>query len=123
MTDDPAPQSIVPQSIVRKELLTAHLAAGRAVGQVDVRQIDFAPGQTTGRHLHPCPVVGYIAKGTVLFQIEGGPLETLREGDAFYEPAQATILRFDNASQSEPLTFIAFYLLGAGEHELIRMLE
>lgn len=39
------------------------------------------------------------------------------------KPAGTTILYFDNASELEPLSFIAFYLLGAGEHELIRMLE
>ncbi|MGH7068087.1 MAG: hypothetical protein ACREEU_09935 [Acetobacteraceae bacterium] len=50
-------------------------------------------------------------------------METLHEGDAFYEPAGTTILHFDNASERESLTFIAFYLLGSGEHELIRMLE
>jgi hypothetical protein len=32
------------------------------------------------------------------------------------------IARFDNASARAPATFIAFYLLGAGESELIEML-
>jgi quercetin dioxygenase-like cupin family protein len=68
-------------------------------------------------------VVGYIANGAVHFQIEGEPAQTLREGDAFYEPADVTILHFDNPSEREPLTFIAYYLLGSGEDELIRMLE
>lgn len=110
------------QSIIRKALLTAALEGDPAVSTVEIKHIDLAPGQRAGRHMHPCPVVGYIAKGAVDFQIEGGPVETLRAGAAFYEPAGVTISRFDNASESEPLTFIAFYLLGAGEDELIRML-
>jgi uncharacterized protein YjbI with pentapeptide repeats len=40
---------------------------------------------------------------------------------AFYEPADAIIANFGNASDTEPMTFVAFYLLD-GEQELIRML-
>ena len=50
------------QTIVRKELLRASLGTG-TVSTVDVREIVFAPGQQTGRHSHPCPVLGYIAEG------------------------------------------------------------
>jgi hypothetical protein len=32
-------------------------------------------------------------------------------------------VHFDNASATQPMTFIAFYLLGEDERELIRMLE
>ena len=81
----------------------------------------FAPGQQTGRHLHSCTVVGYVAEGTAILQIEGQPPQTLSTGSAFHEPAQTVITDFRNASDSEPLTFIAFYLLD-GEQDLITML-
>jgi quercetin dioxygenase-like cupin family protein len=110
-------------AIVRKALLTADMEGGRQVDRVEIKQIDFVPSQQTGLHLHVCPVVGYIARGTVLFQIEGEPPRTLKEGDAFHEPAGARILHFDNASDRDPLTFIAFYLLGDDDRELITMLE
>src|SRR5262249_26863004 len=83
----------------------------------------FVPRQQTGLHLHTCPVVGYVARAPVLFQIEGEPPRTLKEGDAFHEPAGARILHFDNASDRDPLTFIAFYLLGPDDRELITMLD
>ena len=102
------------QTIVRKELLRAALDA-RIVSTVDVREIDFAPGQQTGRHQHPCPVVGYIAEGAAVLQIEGREPQSLPTGSAFHEPAQTIIARFDNASQTEPMKFIAFYLLKADE--------
>jgi len=111
-------------TIVRKPLLSGDVSAGvhaRNITSVDVREITFAPSQQTGKHLHPCPVVGYIARGAAILQIEGQPAQELPEGAAFYEPAGATILRFDNASATEPLTFIAFYLLN-GPQELIQML-
>ena len=46
--------------------------------------------------------------------------KTLHAGDAFYEPANRKILKFD--SKGAPATFVAYYLLGADEHDLIRML-
>ena len=108
-------------SIQRKQLLKAALSGGN-ISAVDVREIRFEPGQETGRHLHPCPVFGYIAEGTAVVEVEGRPAQTLPAGAAFHEPAETVIARFDNASQTEPMTFIAFYLLN-GEQDLIHMLE
>jgi quercetin dioxygenase-like cupin family protein len=79
-------------SIVRRNLLSASIAGGRHVSRVEVKQIDFQPGQETGLHLHPIPVVGYIAKGTIRFQLEGGPMLTLPAGSAFFEPANVRVL-------------------------------
>ncbi|MDW5267025.1 MULTISPECIES: cupin domain-containing protein [Acidobacteriaceae] len=94
----------------------------RTVTQVEVREIVFAPGQRTGRHSHPCPVVGYIAEGTAVFQREDeAEARTLDTGSAFHEPADAVITRFDNASASHPMKFVAYYLLN-GDQELIHML-
>jgi quercetin dioxygenase-like cupin family protein len=111
-----------PQQIIRKDVLTA-LIGDRSVGRVEIKQIDFAPGQKTGLHRHPCPVVGYIAQGTILFQVEGQPPKSLSAGDAWFEPASGKILHFDNASSQDPATFIAFYLLGKDDRTLIEMLE
>jgi quercetin dioxygenase-like cupin family protein len=96
--------------------------ASRNLTAVDVREIRFEPGQQTGRHLHPCPVAGLIREGTATFQIEGKPGQTLSAGSAFYEPAGTVIAKFDNASDRDPLVFVAFYLLD-GNQELIRMLD
>lgn len=109
------------RSIHRKPLMKADLLA-RTISTVDVREIRFAPGQQTGRHLHPCTVVGYIAEGTASLRIEGEPEQTLPAGSAFHEPRGTVIEDFRNASESAPLTFIAFYLLD-GQQELITMLE
>jgi len=102
------------QTIIRKPLLRAALGT-RTVSTVDVREIVFAPGQETGRHQHPCPVVGYIAAGSAVLQIDGHEPQSLPAGAAFYEPAQTVIARFDNASQTEPMKFIACFLLEANE--------
>lgn len=108
-------------NIVRKPLLTAILSS-LTVNQVEVKQIEFRPEQATGYHFHPCPVVGYIVEGTVHFQVEGEPAKILKAGDAFFEPANKNILHFDNASKTDAMTFIAFYLLENKNQELIHML-
>jgi quercetin dioxygenase-like cupin family protein len=106
--------------IYRKPLLSAMLGK-KLVTSVEVREINFKPGQETGRHKHPCPVFGYIADGTAVFQIEGEPEQELRPGSAFYEPADTIIARFDNASPTAEMKFVAYYLLD-GQQELIHML-
>ncbi|MBB6127844.1 cupin domain-containing protein [Mucilaginibacter lappiensis] len=107
-------------SIIRKRIFMAEFPA-RNVSSVDVREITFKPKQKTGRHLHPIPVMGYIVSGTVLFEAEGQSARVLHAGDAFYEPANTPIAHFDNQSDTEPLKFVAYYLLN-GETELIKML-
>jgi Cupin domain len=108
--------------IDRQQLLEAAVLWSRSLTAVDVRRITLAPGQKSGRHLHPCPVVGYIASGTAYCQVEGEDAQLFPVGSAFYEPADRVIADFGNASDVMPLTFIAFYLLD-GEQELIQMLE
>ncbi|HVT98653.1 MAG TPA: cupin domain-containing protein [Acidobacteriaceae bacterium] len=107
-------------TITRTPLLKA-VFGDRNVNRVDVREIRFAPGQRTTRHLHPCTVVGYIAEGNAILEIEGQPAQNLPTGSAFHEPAGTVITDFRNASDAEPLTFIAFYLLD-DDQDLITML-
>lgn len=109
------------QTVQRKQLLLAELG-GWNVSTVDVREIRLEPGQQAGRHLHPCAVVGYITAGTAVYQIEGEQAQRLPAGSAFYEPAEKIIANFGNASNTEPMSFVAFYLKN-GDQELIRMLE
>ncbi len=99
--------------ITRKNLETVLM--DQKVTKVEIQEITFPAGQQAPKHLHPCPVVGYIKSGSVLFQIEGQPSIILKEGDSFYEPKNVNILHFDNASNDKPMTFIAFYLKESGE--------
>ena len=109
------------QSVARKDLLTAVVAPGKTIARVEIKEVTMGPGQRAPRHLHPCPVVGVITEGVIAFQIEGKPVRRLQAGDAFYEPANVRIARFDNAGVTRA-RFAACYLLGKGEDELIRLL-
>jgi len=97
------------QPLITRKNLDAALIDQR-VSKVDIQEITFPAGQKAPKHLHPCPVVGYIKSGSVLFQVEGKEPIILNEGDSFYGPKNENILHFDNASNDKPMTFIAFYL-------------
>lgn len=106
-------------TIERTHLLTAELPDG----VVEVQQIDVPPGQGAGLHIHLGHVFGYVAAGTIRFQIEGEIVQILRTGSAFFEPANTRIREFSNASATEPASFVAFYMLSHPHQERITMIE
>jgi mannose-6-phosphate isomerase-like protein (cupin superfamily) len=116
-----AAQAQTPDPIVRRELYTAEIGE-RMISKVAVKEIDFKPRQQTGPHQHPCPVISYIVSGSVTFQIEGQPAQTLHAGQVVYEPANTVIVQFDNPSKTEGSKFIPYYLLKGDEKSLIEML-
>lgn len=82
----------------------------------------MGPKQRAPLHLHPCPTVGIVTEGRIIFQIEGEPEQHLRAGDAFYEPADVRVSRFDNDGDTAA-TFVVHYLLSKDEREPVRILE
>lgn len=110
-----------PPVVTRKDLLTAIIDAGKTVTKVEIKEVTMGPKQAAPLHLHPCPVVGVVTEGSIAYQVDGEAVQHLQVGDAFYEPADVCVARFDNDSDS-PAKFVAFYLLGQDEEELIRIL-
>lgn len=89
--------------------------------RVEAYRVELPPGTPTGTHFHPGLVAGYVERGRVVFEPGGEAARELGAGDVFFEPAGETILRFDNLSDTEPVTFVAFYLL-SGDQSLIEQL-
>jgi quercetin dioxygenase-like cupin family protein len=119
--DESKPAVPSTQPVNRIPLMTAVLEGRKDVQRVEVKRIEMAAGLKAGVHLHTCPVIGMIVNGSIIFQIDGQPQQTLRPGDAFFEPANTRILHFD--AGDEPTTFVAYYLLGPEDRELIKMLD
>jgi quercetin dioxygenase-like cupin family protein len=109
--------STAPQESTSK-LLTANFES-RKIVKIEAGDFHFVPGQVAPIHTHAAPAVGYVAKGQILYQVEGEKPQLLREGDAFFEPAGPRILRFDNASATEEAIFIDFNLQQLGEPFII----
>ena len=109
-------------SVTRKDLLTAIIDSGKSISTVEIKEVTMGPKQKAPLHLHPCPTVGVITEGTISFQIEGEPVQQLKVGDAFYEPENVRIAKFDNDTDV-PSKFVVFYLLGKDEGETVRILS
>lgn len=114
-------KTVNPSPVTRKALLKADIAPERRVATVEIQEVTLAPRQRAPLHLHPCPTLGVVTAGVIAFQIEGQPVLYLKPGDAFYEPANVRVARFDNDGDS-PATFVVHYLLGKDEHETVRVL-
>lgn len=87
----------------------------RPVAKADFGYFRFVPGQVAPVHHHLAPAIGLVSSGRILYQAEGEPARILNEGEAFYEPAGPSILRFDNMSATESAVFIDFSLQREGE--------
>jgi quercetin dioxygenase-like cupin family protein len=110
------------QPVMRKELLTAIIDGGNPVAKVEIQEVTMNVGIDAPLHLHPCPTVGVVTEGQIVFEIEGGQTRHLKAGDAFYEPADVRVAKFNNDGDT-PAKFVVFYLLGENEKETIRILE
>lgn len=91
------------------KLLTAHFES-RQVVQVEIGDFHFKPGQVAPIHTHAAPAIGYVARGEIIYQVEGEKQQILSDGDVFFEPVGPRILRFDNASATEEAVFLDFNL-------------
>ena len=59
-------------------------------------------------------VTAYITKGEVRSQLGGGPVETFKVGQSFFEPPGSTHLISANASNTEPAELIAVFVADEG---------
>ncbi len=91
----------------------------RHVVQIESGDFYFKPWQIGPIHTHPAPCVGYIVKGSIIYQVEGEKPVLLKAGDAFYEPNGHRIMRFDNASATTETNFIDFCPEQEGEPFLV----
>ena len=110
------------QPVMRKELLTAIIDGSKNVAKVDIQEVTMNVGIDAPLHLHPCPTMGVVTEGEIAFEIEGEQTQHLNVGDAFYEPADIRVAKFNNEGDA-PAKFVVFYLLSEGEKETVRILD
>lgn len=108
--------------VERQKLLDHTLAKPETVSRIEVAEIEFSARVTGIPHRHPCPVVGQILEGTIVFQIAGQEETVLHAGDAFFEPAETDILKFDNLGPA-PARFLACYLVAEDDGPLVEMIR
>ena len=78
--------------------------------QVTTVEVTYPPGGSSAPHSHPCPVIGYVLKGAVRMQVKGSSEAIYRPGDSFYEEPNGVHMVSQNASATEPATFLATFI-------------
>ena len=82
--------------------------------RVTVVRVFYGPGGFTPPHRHAGSVTAYITKGEIRSQLGGGPVETFKVGQSFFEPPGTTHLVSANASTTEPAELIAVFVADEG---------
>jgi quercetin dioxygenase-like cupin family protein len=90
--------------------------------RVTVVRVFYGPGGFTRAHRHSGSVTAYITKGEIRSQLGGGPVETFKVGQSFFEPPGSTHLVSANASNTEPAELIAVFVADEGA-QLTTLLE
>jgi quercetin dioxygenase-like cupin family protein len=82
--------------------------------RVTIVRVFYGPGGFTRAHRHGGSVTAYITRGEIRSQLGGGPVETFKVGQSFFEPPGATHLVSANASNTEPAELIAVFVADEG---------
>ncbi len=82
--------------------------------RVTIVRVFYGPGGSTPAHRHAGSVTAYVTRGEIRSQLGGGPVETFKVGQSFFEPPGATHLISANASTTEPAELIAVFVADEG---------
>jgi quercetin dioxygenase-like cupin family protein len=82
--------------------------------RVTIVRVSYGPGGFTRPHRHAGSVTAYITKGEIRSQLGGGPPETFKVGQSFFEPPGSTHLVSANASNTETAELIAVFVADEG---------
>src|SRR3954470_15482462 len=109
-----------PDNVV--EPIASHALPNVAGKRVTVVRVFYGPGGFTPPHYHSGSVTAYVTKGQIRSQLGGGPVETFKVGQSFFEPPGSTHLVSANASATEPAELIAVFVADEGA-QLTTLLE
>jgi quercetin dioxygenase-like cupin family protein len=104
------------------ELIASHALPDVPGKRVTIVRVFYGPGGFTPAHRHAGTVTAYVTKGEIRSQLGGGPVETFKVGQSFFEPPGATHLVSANASNTEPAELIAVFVADEGA-ELTTMIQ
>jgi quercetin dioxygenase-like cupin family protein len=96
------------------EPITSHALPNVPGKRVTIVRVFYGPGGFTRAHRHAGSVTAYVTKGEIRSQLAGGPVETFKVGQSFFEPPGATHLISANASTTETAELIAVFVADEG---------
>jgi quercetin dioxygenase-like cupin family protein len=78
--------------------------------KVSLVEVNYAPGASSKAHSHPCPVIGYVAEGSIRFQVKGEAEVVYKTGETFYEAPNGVHQVSANASDKLPAKLLAYFV-------------
>lgn len=82
-------------------------------------QVDYAPGEKSPAHRHEKSgfIMAYVVKGAIRSQVEGGdPARVYHAGETWFENPGAHHVISENASDTEPASLLAVFVIDT-DHE------
>ena len=77
--------------------------------------VKYPPGGKSGRHHHAGSAFAYVLSGAVRSENSAtGPARIYRAGETFFEPSGSAHLVSENASTTEPASFLAVFVAPDG---------
>jgi quercetin dioxygenase-like cupin family protein len=101
-------------SLDKVEVISSYALPNVPGKRVTVVRVFYGPGGFTRAHRHAGSVTAYVTKGEIRSQLGGGPVETFKVGQSFFEPPGSTHLVSANASNTEPAELIAIFVADEG---------
>lgn len=111
--DTASAQSQTPPRAAVKQIFSEMMSEFRGK-QVRSFIVEFPPGGESVPHTHPGPIFAYVLSGTWIMQMEGMQQMTMREGEVAYEHANHKHIVSRNASNTEPLRLLVFFISDPG---------
>lgn len=109
------PSGVSPENLARGTLQErVHIKTHpKAVTDVLVQRLTFAPGGSTGWHTHPDSVIVTVAQGEMTFYEADCETRVYRAGDAFVDPGHGHVHNARNTGSGD-LVIYATYLAPEG---------
>jgi quercetin dioxygenase-like cupin family protein len=106
------------------ERLTPLFEHASAQGPVQAVRVDYAPGgYTAGAHRHPAGAHVHVLSGAVYIGLDDERPKIVRAGESLYQPPARIHSVSANASDTEPASLIAFFVLGDHERSTVPAAE
>ena len=108
---------------VRTPAASFPISPTKEVSHVDAMHVDFLPDQMMPEHMHPMPVVCFVAKGSFAVSIGSAPVRTVHVGEATLERAGEVVHYFRNLSRTDAAQLYCTVLAGVNDKQLSVMLS
>ena len=91
--------------------------------EISMIKVEYPPGSIDPVHRHNAATMVYVLEGSIIMQMKGGEKVTLHPGQTFYEDPKGIHQVGENASKTQPATFLVFFVRDKGAPILVPVKE